>query len=153
MARTVQEIFDKAIHLIDAQDESTGSTNTADTQEYAVRCCALLSTLLNEVYPYSDTYQPRADGKRPVHVAVERMTDAVDMDDLICLSVLPAGLAALFVFDEDTAKYNAFWGDYMTRLSQARNTLPASGGFEDIENPYAFGGSGAGIEHGEFGRW
>ena len=26
-------------------------------------------------------------------------------------------------------------------------------GFEDIENPYSFGGMGAGIEYGEFGRW
>ena len=54
--RTVQEIFDEAIHLIDAQNEQTGSTATADTKEYEVRAAKLLSTLLNEAYPYSDTY-------------------------------------------------------------------------------------------------
>ena len=195
--RTVQEIFDEAIHLIDAQNEQTGSTATADTKEYEVRAAKLLSTLLNEAYPYSDTYSaepwdvdegyaagecviyygrrylceqgteagsgaPSHDarwvctgkaGKRPTHPPVVNMTDPVYMDDFICLSALPAGLAALFVYDEDTTKYNAFWGDYTNRLTQARATLPAADGFEEIENPYALGGSGAGIEYGRFGSW
>jgi len=194
--RTVQEIFDEAIHLIDAQNEQTGATNTTDTKEYEVRAAKLLSTLLNEAYPYSDTYSASdwekgdyaegesvvyegrrylciedtdgADalptdttywrdmgkaGKRPTHPSVTGLTDSVFMDDFICLTALPAGLAALFVYDEDTTKYNAFWGDYMNRLAQARATLPASDGFEEIENPYAFGGAGAGIEYGRFGRW
>ena len=153
MARTVREIFDAAIHLIDAQNESTGSTDTTDTKEYKVRAAKLLSTLLNEAYPYSDTWSPAEDGTRPTHPPVTELTDEVDMDDFICLSALPAGLAALFVFDEDKDKYNAFWGDYMNRLAQARATLPASSGFEDIENPYSWGGAGAGIEYGQFGRW
>ena len=194
--RTVQEIFDKAIHLIDAQNESTGSTHTTDTKEYEVRCFECLNTLLNEAYPYSDnavaaafdasaavavgdsvsyegwrylciadapagTLPTDADyftktskaNRRAVHPPVTAFTDTVYMDDFICMSALPAGLAALFVYDEDTSKYNAFWGDYMNRLAQARATLPAADGFEDIENPYSFGGLGAGIEYGEFGRW
>ena len=163
--RTVQEIFDEAIHLIDAQNEQTGSTNTTDTKEYEVRACKCLSTLLNEAYPYSDTYRaeeydgaeayaagecvdyegvrylrltdadenpedtPDVDtthwrrigkaGRRPTHPPVAELTDAVYMDDFICLSALPAGLAALFVYDEDTTKYNAFWGDYTNRLPYA----------------------------------
>lgn len=212
MARTVQEIYDKAIHLIDAQNESTGSTSTADTREYLVRACELLNTLLNEAYPYSDTYAESVEeyeagktyepgdkvvfgggkylfvvtdpakskagtreeskapgegepwklvgrtqrGKRPTLEPVKELTDLVDMDDFICMSALPAGLAALFTYDEDQTKYNAFWGDYMNRLKQAKATLPAAGdGFEDIENPYAGGWSRfhGGIEHGEFGEW
>lgn len=43
MARKVQEIYDKAIHLIDAQNENNGSTTTSDTLEYKVRACELLS--------------------------------------------------------------------------------------------------------------
>lgn len=209
MARTVQEIYDKAIHLIDAQNESTGSTSTADTKEYQVRACELLNTLLNEAYPYSDTYAEEAEeyrpggsyapgdkvsfggwkylfvgkprekddtegtevpgegtdwklvgqsqkGRRPTLEPVKSLEDLVDMDDFICLSALPAGLAALFTYDEDQTKYNAFWGDYMNRLRQAKATLPAAGdGFEDIENPYAGGWSRfhGGIEHGEYGAW
>ena len=121
MARTVQEIFDKAIHLIDAQHEQSGATTTADTLEYRVRACELLNTLLNEAYPYSDTYRHREDGRRPTHPPVRDMTD------------------------EDTAKYNAFWGDYQNRLVQARATLPAA--FESVEDPYG------GIGLGEFGHW
>lgn len=197
--RTVQEIFDEAVHLIDAQNESTGSTHTTDTKEYEVRACKCLSTLLNEAYACCDTYGAQeyrsgedyaagecvtcdgwrylclADaagvrpgdegdepvywkrigkaGKRATHPPVVNMTDNVYMDDFICLSALPAGLAALFVYDEDTTKYNAFWGDYQNRLAQARATLPASDGFEDIENPYAFEHYGAGIEFGQFGSW
>jgi hypothetical protein len=92
-------------------------------------------------------------GMRPTHPPVSDMNDQVDMDDFICMSALPAGLAALFVYDEDTTKYNAYWGDYQSRLAQARATLPAADGWEDIENPYAWEGYGAGIEHGEYGRW
>ena len=150
--RTVQEIYDEAIHLIDAQNENSGSTNTPDTREYAVRAAKLLSTLLNEAYPYSDTYPASTNGRRPVHPPVTEMTDNVDMDDFICLSALPAGLAALFVFDEDKDKYNAFWGDYVNRLQQAARSMPTSG-FEDVENPYAWEGHGAGIEYGQFGSW
>lgn len=201
MARTVQEIYDKAIHLIDAQNENTGSTTTSDTLEYKVRACELLDTLLNEAYPYSDTYAESVEewkakgeyrqgdkvvygsgkylcltdktldtpgegtgwrlvakagkGKRPTLEPVTTLTDPVDMDDFICLSALPAGLAALFVYDEDTTKYNAFWGDYINRLAQARATLPAADGFEDIESPYDSGWSKfrGGVEHGEYGAW
>lgn len=199
--KTVQEIYDKAIHLMDAQNENNGSTTTSDTLEYRVRACELLNTLLNEAYPYSDTYSESVNeweagagyeqgdkvvcgkgkylclmagtedrpgegtgwrlvakvqrGKRPTLEPVTDFSDPVDMDDFICMSALPAGLAALFVYDEDQTKYNAFWGDYMSRLAQGRATLPASSGFEDIENPYA-GGWGklhGGIEHGEHGEW
>ena len=195
--RTVQEIYDEAIHLIDAENEQTGSTETTDAREYKVRAAKLLSSLLNEAFPCSDTYADQLEtyseltayapwdrvtykggryrclqtcqgispentaywalisrpGKRPVHPPVTEMTDVVDMDDFICLSVLPAGLAALFVLDEDKDKYNAYWGDYQNRLAQARATLPAGDGFEDVENPYSFSGAGAGIEYGWFGRW
>lgn len=195
--RTVQEIYDEAIHLIDAQNENTGATDGGDAKEYLVRAPKLLTSLLNEAYPYSDTYSETVDdydvtrqyvvgdkvnygggryrckrdcigvaptvtddwyciarpGRRPTHPPVTAMTDLVDMDDYICLTALPAGLAALFSLDEDRDRYNAYWGDYMNRLAQARATLPAYDGFEDIENPYSETGFGAGIEYGQFSRW
>lgn len=203
--RTVQEIFDIAIHLIDAQNENNGNTVTSDTKEYQVRACELLNSLMNEAYPCSDTYAEEVEGhlageayakgekvdydggkyvciatettatptdatawqkvatveagKRPTHVPVKAMTDLVDMDDFICLSALPAGLAALFVYDEDTTKYNAYWGDYQDRLRQARERMPAGAGddgygFESIFNPYgSLSRLHGGIEHGQFGRW
>ena len=34
---SVQQVFDMAIHLMDEQSESTGATETVDTQEYKFR--------------------------------------------------------------------------------------------------------------------
>ena len=56
MLNTVQDIFDIAIRLIDAQNESTGSTKTADTKEYELRTPSLLNSILDRAYPASDTY-------------------------------------------------------------------------------------------------
>ena len=42
MLNTVQDVFGIAIRLIDAQNESTGSTKTSDTKEYELRTPSLL---------------------------------------------------------------------------------------------------------------
>ena len=69
MAVTVQQIFDIAIHLMDSQNESTGSTDTADTKEYKLRTVSLLNSVLDRAFPYSDNYRDAleaAGGKRPI---------------------------------------------------------------------------------------
>ena len=43
---TVQDVFDMAMHLMDAQNESTGATQTTDTHEYELRTPNILNTLL-----------------------------------------------------------------------------------------------------------
>lgn len=53
---TVQTVFDIAIHLMDAQNESTGSTETADTKEYQLRTPSLLNSVLDRAYPASDNW-------------------------------------------------------------------------------------------------
>ena len=40
---SVQDVFDMAIHLMDAQNESTGATRTTDTNEYALRTPNILT--------------------------------------------------------------------------------------------------------------
>ena len=42
--KTVQGVYDKAIRLIDAQNENTGSTDTSDTKEYKLRTLSILNT-------------------------------------------------------------------------------------------------------------
>ena len=95
MNYTVQDIFDSAIRLIDEQNESTGSTETADTKPYRVKAVSLVRNLIPRVYPVSDTYAASTDGKRPVCRMPEALTDELDLDQYICESVLPWGLAAL----------------------------------------------------------
>ncbi len=143
--RTVQEIFDETIHLIDAQNESTGSTVTADTKEYELRTPNCLNAYINLVYPYSDTYEPRSDGKRTVHPKLGSMEDEVQMDDFICLSVLPKALAYELLREENPTVASACYEDYEKALSMAKESLPS------VESEVAdlYGG----IEYGEFSRW
>lgn len=156
--QTVQFVFDMAIHLMDEQNESTGSTNTTDTHEYALRTPNILNTLLDQVYPYSDTYPEQTGGTRPSLVSLTSMEDYLDLDDYICRNVLPYGLAALLIREENPTQANFLWQTYLENLNTAKERLP-SGGIESVENVYGGGIGGesllgwGGIEYGEFGRW
>lgn len=142
--RTVREIFDIAIHLMDEQSESGGVTLTADTMEYSYRTPSALNSILNWVYPYSDTYVQAMDGRRPTYPKVASLEDTVDMDDYICLSVLPYGLAARLA-EEGSDMKNWFEQTFLERLEAARQTSPAFSG--DVEDVYG------GLEYGEFSHW
>ena len=145
MNYTVQDIFDSAIRLIDEQNESTGSTETADTKPYRVKAVSLVRNLIPRVYPVSDTYAASTDGKRPVCRMPEALTDELDLDQYICESVLPWGLAALLIIYDDRDKYNAYWDEFEKGIALARNSLPSEIG--EVEDVYG------GIEHGEYGAW
>lgn len=143
--RSVKEIFDIAIHLIDAQNESSGVTETSDTKEYLLRTPNLLNSLLNRAYPYSDTYVPVAE-KRPVHPLVKISTDMIEMDDYICLTVLPYGLAALLVNPEGDGGIASFlWQMFEEGLETAKRNLPSC--IQPIENAYG------GLEYGWYSKW
>jgi hypothetical protein len=143
--RTVQEIYDEAIRLMDAQNESNGNTNTADNKEYMFRTPDCLNRYINLVYPYSDTYEPRTDGKRTVHPKLQAMTDEVNMDDLICFSVLAPALVYELLLEENPSVASARYKDYESALLMARSTRTSVE--EAVEMPYG------GIEYGEFSRW
>ena len=150
--RTVQEIFDQAIRMMDAQNESTGSTKTADTKEYELRTPSLLNSILDRAYPASDTYaaaqEAAGPGKRPVCQKVSAMSDTVDMDERLCTGVLPYGLAGLLLTEENPTLADFFWQTFLEQLNAAMRSLPSEIG--DIEDVY--GGFG-GIEYGRFSRW
>lgn len=146
MAITVQEIFDIAIRLMDAQNESTGSTDTADTKEYNLRTVSLLNSVLDKAYPYSDNYREAVTGgKRPICPKVTSMTDEVQLDEAICTAALPYALAGLLLLEEDPTRANFFMQMFEEMLEQCRKRLPAVE--STVEDVYG------GIEHGEFGAW
>lgn len=147
--KTVQAVFDKAMYLIDAQNESTGATVTSDTQEYKVRTVGILNNLIDEVYPASDTFAYTESGKRPALPDIEGFTDELDLDARCVREILPLGLAAELMKDENPAISNYFRQRYEEALAAARNSVPAS--FESIDCD--LGGAYGGIEHGEYGRW
>lgn len=147
---TVQAIYDKAIYLIDAQNDSTGATVTGDTTEYRARTIGILNTLIDEVYPASDTFAIGEDGKRPALDDITAFTDELDLDARILRDVLPYGLAARLLTEEDPMRSNFFEQIYEQNLALARNSAPAnfeSIGTDDEDLPYG------GIEWGQFAYW
>ena len=148
MAVTVQQIFDIAIHQMDSQNDSTGSTDTADTKEYKLRTDTLLNSVLDRAFPYSDNYRDALDaaaGKRPIGPKVAEMADEVALDERVCTGALPYGLAGLLLLEEDPSRANFLWQTFLEQLELCRQSLPSVIG--DVENLYG------GIEYGEFGAW
>lgn len=147
--KTVQAVFDKAMYLIDAQNESTGATLTSDTQEYKVRTVGILNNLLDEVYPASDTFAYTEAGRRPCLPDIVSFEDELDLDGAICRNVLPLGLAAKLLSEENPTLANYFQQRYEEMLERAMSRVPAT--FESIDGDE--GGPYGGIEYGEFGYW
>lgn len=128
-------VFDRAIHLMDEQNETNGKTRTQDTKEYEYRTLSILNVLRNELYPYSDTYEIRSDGKRAVPQELKSLEQPIDLDDAICHSVMPYGLAAHLLLGENDSMASFFNQRYMEMLNQLKSRATAV--WEDI--PFYFG--------------
>lgn len=143
MARSAQNIFDTAIALMDEVDES-GATDTSDTLEYKNRTILILNILVQELYPYSATYKKPKAGKRSTAGVLSQMSDMVDLDDYIASAVLPYGLAAHLLLEENPTAANYFQQRYDELKARLREGLLAES--EDIEDVYSSGGTGIGFE-------
>lgn len=145
MATTAQWVFDKAMHLMDEVNESTGETDTSDTKEYKNRTIPILNILRVECFPASDTYEVTQPGKRPICPEIMDYETPIFLDDGICQGVLPYGLAAHLLLDEnpDVAAY--FNQRYTELLAEYRKGIPTAS--DDISDLYG------GIEYGWFSRW
>lgn len=145
MATTGQWVFEKAMHLMDEVNESSGLADTADTKEYKNRTLPILNILRIECFPASDTYVVTTPGKRPVCPEIEDFGTEIGLDDGICQGVLPYGLAAHLLLDENPTVASYFQQRYEELLSQAKRGLPTQA--EDIEDLYG------GVGFGRFARW
>jgi hypothetical protein len=143
---TAQDVFDAAMGLMDEVNETTGETDTVDTKEYKNRTLFILNILRGELYPYSDGYDRDTDGARPIARIVEDFDSGLPLDDYICQTVLPYGLAAHLLLDENpsaAAFYNQRYEELKAQLSRG---LPSVS--EDIYDVY-----GGGLRYNEFSRW
>lgn len=147
--KTVQAIFDKTMYLIDAQNEATGKTMTGDTKEYEVRTVGILNNLLDVVYPASDTFAIGEDGKRPALDDITGFQDELDLDARILRDVLPCGLAARLLSEENPRLADYFQQLFEEHLMRAMSTRPAA--FESIDGD--LNGAYGGIEFGKFSHW
>lgn len=145
MSTTAQWVFEKAMHLMDEVNESTGSADNADTKEYKNRTLAILNILRMECFPASDTYLTVTPGKRPVCPEILDFNAEIYLDDGICQGVLPYGLAAHLLLDENPTMASYFQQRYDELLASAKRSLPAAA--TDIEDVYG------GVGFGQFARW
>lgn len=140
-----QWVFEKAVHLMDEVNESTGAADYSDTKEYKNRAMAILNILQVECFPASDTFAVTEPGKRPVCPEITDFEAAIGLDDGICRGVLPYGLAAHLLLDENPTAASYFQQRYEEALRAARRGIPAVS--EDITDVYG------GIGFGQFARW
>ena len=128
-------VFDRAIHLMDEQNEMNGETRTVDTEEYRYRTLSILNVLRHELYPLSDTFETRIDGKRAIAPLLTDFEQPIDLDDAIAQGVMPYGLAAHLLLGENDSMASFFNQRYEELKYSIGAKKPAV--WEDI--PYCFG--------------
>ena len=101
-------VFDRAIHLMDEQNEMNGETRTVDTEEYRYRTLSILNVLRHELYPLSDTFETGSDGKRAIVPLLTGFEQPIDLDDAIAQGVMPYGLAAHLLLGENDSMASFF---------------------------------------------
>ena len=133
---TVQKIFDMAVHLMDEQNESTGATETVDTEEYKYRTISILNGVIPALRPYSE--KPWKDRTAAILYAEDyknpRFNQEIPLDDTLCASLLPLYLAAMLLSGEDEDRSALFMNRYERVFLDIRNKLPAE--FESITPIY-----------------
>lgn len=145
------DVFKSAMALMDEMDVN-------DYSEYTQRAVHILNGLIQEVYPYSDTYvKPSRAGVRSTAdpITVSDITQAntdLDLDDYVLYTVLPYGLAAHLFIDDNPTSAQFF----QQRYEELLNKLKTEGRFsdsEDICDVYSSTGSGNGIGFEWTTRW
>ena len=143
---TAQRVFDLAMGLMDEVNETSGGTDDADTREYKVRTLLILNALRGELFPYSDTYAAEEPGKRPILAVIQSFDQVIGMDDYICQSVLPYGLAAQLLLDENPDSASFFQQRYEEMRMNLAKGLPKQS--ESISDVY-----GIVSPYNESSRW
>ena len=144
MATTAMQIFNTATGFMD-EVSAEGKTDTTDPAEYKNRRLLILNALRGELDPYSDSYDPNAGGGRPIADVIRSLDSVVKLDDYICQTILPYGLAAHLLMDENPSAAAFFQSRYEELKNRLAVGIPVQS--EDIVDVYG------GIEYGQFSRW
>ena len=130
---TAQKIFDMAVAFMDI----SGDGSEADIAEYRARAVPILNTLRGELaaccLPMRQTCPP-----------LNALSDGIDLDDTLCATVLPYGLAAALLVGERNEEASFFQTRYETLLRMTKAASQAQG--EDIKQLYGDIGD-------NWGRW
>lgn len=152
MATNAQRVFDITMGLMD-ELSGTGAADTGDTSEYKHRTLFILNVLRGELYPYSDTYAVVEEGKRPIVAVIEDFETDIALDDYICQSVMPYGLAAHLLLDENPSAASYFQQRYDELKAMLSRGIPT--GSEDIVDIYSSTDANGNVffPHNEYGWW
>lgn len=137
---TAKQVFDMAIHLMDEQNEKTGSTKTVDTDEYRFRTLSILNTVIPYLYTYSSGADPEGEGRPEAPcLTVNDYADPVleqeiPLDDTLALSCLPYYLAANLLSGENESLAAWFLNRYRETMLDVRDRVPRQ--WEKITTPY-----------------
>lgn len=148
---TGMDVFQRAITMMDELNDA-GKYKYEDTDEYRYRTLMIINVLQGELYPYSDTYKKNTEwlkGRRPVIENLEDLYTEIDLDDYCAGTVLPYGLAAALLLDENPQTANFFQQRYDELKAGLMRGMPAES--EDIEDVY--GPKGGIYPYNEFSRW
>lgn len=118
--------------LIDELSERTGRIDTSETRDYQQRTPGIITLLIGELYQYSDTYAIKTPGKRPTCVPVSNPEDEICLDDFLCRSVLPYGLASRLLLNENPTAAAFYEREY----AEAKNYLHLPAQIEPIPDIY-----------------
>ena len=133
---TGMTVFQRAITMMDELNDD-GKYRYEDTKEYELRALPILNVLQGELYPFSDTYKKNgewAPGQRPVLEQLEDLNSELDLDDYCAGTVLPYGLAAALLVDENPSTANFFQQRYDELKASLMRGLPSVS--EDITDIY-----------------
>lgn len=131
---TVQEVFDATMSLMDELDDS-GNAMTGDTTEYLHRTLPIINMLVGECYPYSDLKDTTK--QMSAWRAAEEMDDELNkqckIDNTLALTVMPYGLAANLLVDENPSAASFYQQRYEELLREKASKMQATiGMIEDI---------------------
>lgn len=138
---TGRAVFDAALALM---NETPTSVYAPDTEEYEARALNIINILMVELFPLSVGFST-ADGGRPLPQRLEALGDVIQMDDGVCLGVMPYGLAAHLQFGEDNVRVAYNNRRYEELRSGLARGMPQE--FESIDDVYG------GWEHNDYGAW
>lgn len=109
-----QTIYDITMALMDEMLDS-GGVDVNSTKDYLARTPGILTILQTECI----IALKKLGAKVETLDAIKKMTDDVDLDDDICMGVLPYGLAARLLGQEDASLSHNFSSLYASKLESA----------------------------------
>lgn len=130
MATTVQQVFEITMALTD--NATGGVADSSDTADYKARAIPIINNLSVELYQFS-TDKKVSVGTRPLPTLMTLADDVVALDDGLARGVLPHGLAAELLVEENPAMAGYHAQRYAECLMLLRN---APREFEPITDVY-----------------